>query len=210
MAAPHVTGAGALLKQIHPNWSPGWIKSALMSTSKYMDIFTEAGEPAQPLDMGAGRLDLTHAADPGVILDPPALGYGRVTLGDSQTMTVTLTSVASAAETYTVTTLDTRAGFTATTTLAGVTITPTTISLAPGASAKLTVKWDTTGTTGVGDQQGYVVLKGTSHEAHFPVWMRVGYAPDASVGKVLVIDNDASSSLGARTSRTSRATTRRR
>ena len=39
MASPHVAGAGVLLKQMHPTWSPGWIKSALMSTSKYMDIY---------------------------------------------------------------------------------------------------------------------------------------------------------------------------
>jgi hypothetical protein len=68
MAAPHVTGAGAILKQIHPTWSPGWIKSALMSTSKYLDIYLEDGSPAQPLQMGAGRLDLGKAVNPGVIL----------------------------------------------------------------------------------------------------------------------------------------------
>ena len=196
MAAPHVAGAGALLEQIHPNWSPAWIKSALMSTSKYVDIYTQDGKPAQPLAMGAGRLDLTHAADPGLILDPPSLSYGTVTLDGTKTMTMTLTSVASAAETYNVTSLDTRGGFTATTTLAGVTITPTTISLAPGASAKVAVTWDTAATSGVGDQQGFVVLDGPTHDAHFPLWVRVGYAPNPGVGKVLVIDNDASSSLG--------------
>ena len=58
------------------------------------------------------------------------------------------------------------------------------------------VKWDTTATSGPGDQQGFVVLDGPTHDAHFPVWVRVGYAPDAQVGKVLVIDNDASATLG--------------
>ncbi len=145
--------------------------------------------------MGAGRLDLTHAMDPGVILDPPSLGFGRVTMGMTDTMTVTVTSVAAASETYAVSTLDTRGGFTGTTTLAGVTVTPPTLTLAPGASGQVVVKWDTTATSGPGDQQGFVVLDGPTHDAHFPVWVRVGYAPDAQVGKVLLIDNDASQTL---------------
>jgi subtilisin family serine protease len=196
MAAPHVAGAGALLKQIHPDWSPGWIKSALMSTSKYMDIYLDDGSPAQPLQMGAGRLDLTRAADPGVILDPPSLSYGRVTLGDTKPMTVNVTSVASTSQTYTITTLDTRGGFTATTTLDGVTVTPTSLTLAPDQTGQVVVEWDTTATSGPGDQQGFVVMKSAGHDAHFPVWVRVGYAPDPNVGRVLIIDNDASSSLG--------------
>ncbi len=92
MAAPHVTGAAALLKQIHPSWSPAWIKSALMSTSKYLDMYNDDGTPAQPLDMGAGRLDLTHAANPGVILDPPSLSFGLVEMGETKSLDVTITS----------------------------------------------------------------------------------------------------------------------
>lgn len=196
MASPHVAGAGAILKQIYPTWTPGWIKSALMSTAKYTDIYLEDGSPAQPLQMGAGRLDLGKAVDPGVILDPPSLSYGRVTLGGTKTMTVTVRSVAKTSQTYAISTLDTRDGFTATTTLDGVTVTPTSLTLAPSASGQVVVKWDTTQTSGPGDQQGFVVLKSAGYEAHFPVWVRVGYAPNANLGDVLVIDNDGSSSLG--------------
>lgn len=34
MASPHVAGAAALLKQAHPDWTPGQIKAVLMNTSK--------------------------------------------------------------------------------------------------------------------------------------------------------------------------------
>ena len=33
MAAPHVSGAAALLLQRHPTWTPQQVKSALMSTA---------------------------------------------------------------------------------------------------------------------------------------------------------------------------------
>ena len=100
MAAPHVAGAAALLRQIHPTWSNAEIKSALMSTSKYIGIWNGDGTHAQPLDQGAGRLDLTNAADPGVILDPPSLSYGVVVTGTVETMDVTVTSVPEGAEIF--------------------------------------------------------------------------------------------------------------
>ncbi len=190
MAAPHVAGAAALLRQVHPAWSNAYIKSALMSTAKYLEIYNDDGTPAQPLDMGAGRLDLTKAANPGVILNPPSLSFGLVTTDTIQTITVTLTSVASQAETYQVSTLFTGQSFTQTTTLPGFTVSPTTLTLPPGGTASLIVSFNPLTGQGKGDNQGYIVLDGATYDAHMPAWARVTYtAPKANV---LILDNDMS------------------
>jgi hypothetical protein len=195
MAAPHVTGAAALLRQIHPAWTNAEIKSALMSTSKFMGIYNGDGTPAQPLDMGAGRLDLTNAANPGVILDPPSVSFGQVTTGTLETMHVMLTSVASGTETYDLSTVKlTGAAFTYTVgSLPGFAVSPAQVTLTAGASAMITVTFDTAASAGIGDNQGYVVLDGATYDAHTPVWARVVPLPGADV---LVIDADVSEVYG--------------
>ena len=54
MAAPHVTGAAAIVAQEHPEWSPARIKAALMSAATPI-----AGAAADRA--GAGRLDVARA-----------------------------------------------------------------------------------------------------------------------------------------------------
>jgi subtilisin family serine protease len=195
MAAPHVAGAAALLRQIHPDWSNASIKSALMTTSKYLNIWNYDGTHAQPLDMGAGRLDLTHSADPGVILDPPSLSFGLVLTGTLPALKVTLTSVANTAETYSLSSLKLSGTYPTPVTgnLPGFNVTPSSISLAPGVTAAMTVTFKSTqGVTG--DNQGYIVLDGVAHDAHISVWGRVTPAP---TGKdVLIIQNDGSATVG--------------
>jgi subtilisin family serine protease len=75
MSSPHVAGAGALLKALHPDWTPGQIKSALMTTARTQVVKQDGVTPADPYDMGSGRLDLTHAGDPGLTLDVTADQY---------------------------------------------------------------------------------------------------------------------------------------
>ena len=196
MAAPHVAGSAAMLRQVHPSWSNADIKSALMSTSKYMDIYNFDGSPAQPLDMGAGRLDLTNATDPGVILDPPSLSFGLMPTGTMATIHVNVHSVASASETYTLTTLFTGNGFavTQTTDLPGFAISPASITLAPGESTMISVTFDSAAGIGIGDNQGYIIMAGDNgHDAHMAAWARVAPEPSADV---LIIDNDFSPLLG--------------
>ncbi|WP_199609865.1 S8 family serine peptidase [Flocculibacter collagenilyticus] len=63
MASPHVAGAAAVLKQLKPNWNAKQIKSALMSTSDFINLVTEDSETVASLfDRGAGRLNLGKAS----------------------------------------------------------------------------------------------------------------------------------------------------
>ncbi|ANZ34869.1 hypothetical protein BBK82_01015 [Lentzea guizhouensis] len=70
MAAPHVAGAAALLRQQHPEWTPAQVKSALATTAK-----PTAGVSA--FDQGAGRIDVAKAVDQVLTADVVALNLGR-------------------------------------------------------------------------------------------------------------------------------------
>ncbi|CAO2171731.1 unnamed protein product [Urochloa humidicola] len=84
MATPHVTGIVALLKALHPNWSPAALKSAIVTTASVTD---EHGMPilaeglprkiADPFDYGGGHINPNKAADPGLIydIDPKDYNY---------------------------------------------------------------------------------------------------------------------------------------
>ncbi|KAK7247333.1 hypothetical protein RIF29_42214 [Crotalaria pallida] len=82
MAAPHVAGLAALIKQKFPNFSPAAIGSALSTTASLNDnigkpimalrshISPELNQsPATPFDMGSGFVNATAALDPGLLFD---------------------------------------------------------------------------------------------------------------------------------------------
>ncbi|MGH9209826.1 MAG: S8 family serine peptidase [Acidimicrobiales bacterium] len=72
MSSPHIAGSGILLRALHPEWSPGQIRSALM-TSSITDLLKEdLTTPADPFDMGAGRVDLTQAGSVPLTFDETA------------------------------------------------------------------------------------------------------------------------------------------
>ncbi|KAH7522829.1 hypothetical protein JRO89_XSUnG0100700 [Xanthoceras sorbifolium] len=75
MAAPHVSGAAALLKSAHPDWSPAAIRSALMTTASVINNLNgsmtdeSTGKPSTPYDFGSGHVNLDLAMDPGLVYD---------------------------------------------------------------------------------------------------------------------------------------------
>lgn len=76
MSSPHNAGAAALLAALHPDWSPGQIKSALMTTALVDGVTKEDGSTsADAFDMGSGRIDLSRAGSPGFTFDESAANY---------------------------------------------------------------------------------------------------------------------------------------
>jgi len=70
MSSPHIAGIAALFKELHPNWSPMAIKSALMTTAT--DIIDFPGFETNPTVIfreGAGHVNPSKAADPGLVYD---------------------------------------------------------------------------------------------------------------------------------------------
>ncbi|XBJ10978.1 hypothetical protein VPH35_015742 [Triticum aestivum] len=66
MAVPHISGVVALLKSVHPDWSPMAIRSAIMTTADELDndgnpIMNEKHEPASAFAVGAGHVNPTRA-----------------------------------------------------------------------------------------------------------------------------------------------------
>ena len=59
-AAPQVSGAAALLLQLHPGLSPAQVKAALVNTA--LPLSTAAGAPYPPSLAGAGRLNIEPLA----------------------------------------------------------------------------------------------------------------------------------------------------
>lgn len=75
MSSPHIAGSGALLKSQHPDWTPGQIKSALMTTAWTQVVKEDGVTPATTFDDGSGRVDLSKAGDPGLTFDVSAADY---------------------------------------------------------------------------------------------------------------------------------------
>jgi hypothetical protein len=69
MSSPHVAGAAALVVDSHPDWSPAEVKSALMTSSVQAVVKEDGITPADPFDMGAGRIQVDRAVNPTLVFD---------------------------------------------------------------------------------------------------------------------------------------------
>ncbi|MBT8039152.1 MAG: S8 family serine peptidase [Gammaproteobacteria bacterium] len=162
MASPHVAGAAALLKSVHPDWNVSQLSSTLQTTATLELAKDENGAPATPEQAGAGRPQLEEAVQAGLYLDVsgsdfaaanPSLGGDPIELNlpglvDSQctascSFTRTVTDMMGGGD-WTVSPVDFPAG-------TQVSVTPSQFSLGSGASRELGITIEVGPTGIVGD-----------------------------------------------------------
>ncbi|GAB3170675.1 S8 family serine peptidase [Myceligenerans halotolerans] len=74
MSSPHVAGAGALLTQARPDWTPAEQQSALMTTAR-TSVLNHDGAAATPYAQGSGHMNIGAAVSAGLLFDESPADY---------------------------------------------------------------------------------------------------------------------------------------
>jgi subtilisin family serine protease len=157
MAAPHVAGAAALLRQRHPTWTVENVKSALAQTG------TPLQGDVQPLREGGGLVDLQKADAPLVFASPSNLSFGLLRRAATATRTIALADAGGGAGPWTVAVEQERAD-------SGVSI-----AVPPGVTVpgSLAVTVTTAPRARQRELYGYVVLTRGTERRRLAYWLRV-------------------------------------
>ncbi|MET7280515.1 S8 family serine peptidase [Kribbella sp. NPDC005582] len=180
MSSPHVAGAAALVFALHPSWTPGQVKSALETTAKTAVKKPDRVTPADPFDVGGGRIDLTKAGDPGLTMDESAANYAaaatdtlnRIDLNLPSVNATTMPGLITAERVVKNVTNQTLTFSASGTTVSGanISVLPPVFAVKPGKTQKLTIAI-TAPAVADGQYFGQVNLKqiGGSRALHLPV-----------------------------------------
>jgi minor extracellular serine protease Vpr len=156
MAAPHVSGAAALLRQRHPLWSARQVKSALMSTAGPAWADTSRTTEASVLIEGAGLVNVGRADNPMVFTDPASLSFHYLNVNrgsSSRPLLATITDAGGGFGTWQVELQPQSA-------TAGTMIDlPASITISPGGDALLTAVARASASAPAGDDYGFIVLR---------------------------------------------------
>ncbi|GGF21871.1 minor extracellular protease vpr [Halobacillus andaensis] len=159
MAAPHIAGVAALLKEAYPEWTPLDIKQSLMSSA---DLLQQKGVPLPPTEQGAGYVDTEAAIQPELWIDPGALNFGRIEENlYRKKVKLTFENKRDTTETYHMKPPEKQPGI-------GWTI-PTSFQLAPGEKKELSMEVHMNKSfMNDGVHEGYVTVEGGGEQYHIP------------------------------------------
>ena len=161
MAAPHIAGSAALLRQRHPSWSAEQVKSALVQSG--VDSLQARNLVAGPRFQGGGVVALVRADQPLVFARPTALSFGLLERGRTSTRALALEDAGGGAGAWKVEVV-TRAKPRGVRVVAPPTTSvPGPLSVALSAAARATA----------GDVDAYIELRRGSEVRRIPLWGRV-------------------------------------
>ena len=165
MAAPHISGAAALLRQAHPTWTPGLIKANLMNTAK------DLGKSVY--EQGAGRVRVAQAAAASSVSTPGSWSFGIPSLAGA-TFHLSLANVSSAPLTVTarITTVlwanEALAPLSTPVPVSYAQLSGTNLTIAPNATSAVTVTLALPGDVAEGYYTGQVLFQGTNYTLSVP------------------------------------------
>ena len=165
MATPHVAGAAALLRQLHPSWSAQQVKSALVSTAGPAYDDTAETHEAPALLEGGGLVNLPRAAEPGLFTDPTSLSFADLNVSggaQSRGMFVRLTDAGDGAGTWTVSVAPQASSAGAALDVPGV------VTIAPGGQIDVTITASASASAEKGDDYGFVVFRNGTKTRRIP------------------------------------------
>jgi minor extracellular serine protease Vpr len=171
MAAPHVSGAAALLLQQHPGWSPQQVKSALMTSAQPAWGNTARTQEASVLLEGGGLIDVAAANDPKLFAEPSSLSFGFLNTDNHaarKALLLELSDAGTGGGAWSVSVEPQSA-------TPGTTIAPTTtsVTLPPGGTVDLPVVATAVNSAPTGDNTGFVVFTRGSDRVRIPYYFRV-------------------------------------
>ena len=155
-AVPMVAGAVAMVKQMHPTWTPAQLKSAVVNTAGTQVVVTDTDGTVARVDaVGAGQLSAADALNVAATLNPATVEFGALTTASvTNSITLNVTNVTASTATFTFTVQQTEASSSVT---AGVS--PATLTLAAGQTNSVSVTLKGT-LPPAGSYEGFVLVTG--------------------------------------------------
>jgi minor extracellular serine protease Vpr len=187
-AVPLVAGAAAMIKGARPG----------LTAAQYRSLLINSASPitSRVQESGAGVLNVEAAMKSTLAIAPTSLNFKTGGADPNLSQTLTISNVGNSAESYSLTVVPRDAG-------AAPTLGTATVSVEPGKSATVPVKFTASGLT-AGRYEGFVKIRGTNSniEARAPYWYAVPSNVPGTLTPLWVIgiSDDEQPRAGARVS----------
>ncbi len=187
MASPRVAGVAAMLKQIHPDWPPAWIKSAMtVSTHRPVGLPGNPERDANLLERGSGIVDAAEAMNADTVILPSMIDFGVHQWPEDETISRRLTVINP---------LDQPCDYSLHVISSEQNLLPNIpleqFALNAGEKIELNVTLVLTGDVSNGDREGDFIVTNltTGVSSKVPYWFRI-QQKETPIGTVLLVDND--------------------